>query len=171
MLENLQRLAGVTDEEKATVEFEELGIPLGIGIALARIKQFPQPMGVIDKIIEPKRKQMLMRLYPEYRRLCAFAHGSAQSSMFTTLFWERSPLKPLIAESQRQDIFQREVGEPALLYSSLSVVQCACEIATLYPSHVELKRSVIASWNVMLKVNLLCRIIWEIRAKAALGVI
>jgi hypothetical protein len=51
-------------------------------MTLTKIKPFPQPMGVVVKVTDPQRKKMLMRLYPEYRRLCAFAQGSAQSSMF-----------------------------------------------------------------------------------------
>ncbi len=171
VLAQLQQAAGVTDEEKASVEHLELGTPLPAGMKFAKINRFPQPMGVIQKITDPSRKRMLMRLYPEYRRLCAFAHGSPQSSMFKTAFWERSPIRMLTSEAMRQDLFQREVGEPAIFYSLLSVVQCACEVATLYPSDIELRRTAIEAWNVLLDAHLLGRIVWEIRTKALLGVI
>lgn len=171
VLAQLQQGSGVTDEEKATVEFEELGTPLPPGMQPAKIKRFPQPMGVIQEIADPDRKRMLMRLYPEYCRLCAFAHGSPQSSMFKTSFWERSPLQRVIPEASRQSVFEREVGEPALFYSSLSAIQTACELTTLYPFEVELKRTVIEAWNTLLDANLLGRIVWEIRTKNLLGVI
>jgi hypothetical protein len=170
LLTQLQQASGVTDEEKATVEFEELGTPLPAGMSWAKIKRFPQPMGVIDAVVDPDRKRMLMRLYPEYRRLCAFAHGSAQSSMFKTAFWERSPLQRVIPEANRQNVFEKELVD-AIFYSSLSVVQSTCELATIYPSDIELKRTVIEAWNLLFDSHLLGRIIWEIRAKASLGVI
>jgi hypothetical protein len=171
VLAQLQQASGVTDEERATVEFEELGTALPPGMTLTRIRRFPQPSGVIERITDPDRKRMLMRLYPEYRRLCAFAHGSPQSSMFKTAFWERSPLQGVIPESSRQNVFEKEVGEPAIFYSALAVVQSVCELATMYPSDIELKRAVIEAWNLLSDSHLLGRIIWEIRAKVALTVV
>jgi hypothetical protein len=171
LLEQFRRMSGVSDEEKATVEHEELDTPLPVGVTPVKIQRFPQPMGVVDKLKESTRRQMLARMYPEYRRLCAFAHGSAQSSMFKSLFYERSTHQSLFTETKRENLFQREVGEPAILYSLLSVVQASCELATLYPSDIELMRTLIESWNVLLRVDLLCPVIWEIRSKALLGVI
>jgi hypothetical protein len=171
VLAQLQHASGVTDEEKATIEFEELGTPLPLGMKLVNIRRFPQPWGVITKIADPDRKRMLMRLYPEYRRLCAFAHGSPQSSMFKTAFWERSPVQRVTPESSRQNVFEKEVVEPAIFYSLLSVVQSACELAVIYPTDVELRRTVIEAWNLLVDSHLLGRIIWEIRTKAALNII
>jgi hypothetical protein len=172
ILAQLQEASGVTAEEKATVEFEELGEPLPTGMTFSKITRFPQPIAVIGHISNPDTKRMLRRLYPEYRRLCAFAHGSPQSWMFKTAFWERSRFRNLISESSRRNVFEKEVGEPAVFYSCFSVVQSACEIATvLYPFSVELMRTVTEAWNIMLDVNLLARTVWEIRTKAALGVV
>lgn len=170
-LEMVRQAAGVTNDEKATVEWEELGTPLPAGMSKAEIRPFPTPMKVIKQILDLDRRRMLMRLYPEYRRLCAFVHGSAQAWMFKNAFWERSPLQPHFSEAQRQDVFEKEVADPALLHSVLSVIQGACEVATLYPADIELKRTVIEAWNVLSEMNLLGRIIWEIRAKAVLGVV
>jgi hypothetical protein len=79
VLEELRTASGVTDDEKATVELEELGTPLPSGLKEVKIKSFPTPGSVIDKVLDLQRKQMLKRLYPEYKGLCAYAHGSAQS--------------------------------------------------------------------------------------------
>ncbi|HEY1800953.1 MAG TPA: hypothetical protein VGG46_08470 [Terriglobales bacterium] len=171
LIEDLRRASGVTDDEKATVETEELGIPLSPGMTSAKIGTFPTPMGVIEKITDAGRKKMLMRLYPEYRRLCAFAQGSAQAWMWKTAFWERSPLRPLLSDSQRQDHFEKEIADPALLHSLLAVVQGTCEVATLYRADIELNRTAIEAWNLLSEMNLLGRTIWEIRGKSALGVI
>jgi hypothetical protein len=43
-LEMLRQGAGVTNEEKATVEFEELGTPLPVGTNEAKIRPFPVPL-------------------------------------------------------------------------------------------------------------------------------
>jgi hypothetical protein len=171
MLEILRQCAGVTNEEKATVEFEELGTALPVGTNEAKIRPFPTPMKIIEKVTDSGQRRMLMRLYPEYRRLCGFAHGSAQAWMFKNAFWDRSSLRSHLSEAQRQDVFEKEVVDPALLHSSLSVIQGTCEVATLYPADVELKRTVIEAWNVLSEMNLLGRIIWEIRTKALLGVV
>jgi len=128
-------------------------------------------MGVINKIADANQKQMLMRLYPEYQRLCGFARGSPQAWMFKIAFWERSPLRQWNSEFQRRDLFEKEVADPALLHSVMSVVQGACEVAALYPSDIEPKRAVIEAWNVLSEMNLLGRIIWEIRVRSVLGVV
>ena len=92
--------------------------------------------------------------------------------MFKNAFWERSPQRSLLSDHQRQDVFEKEVVDPALLHSALSVIQGKCEVAaTLYPADDELKRTVIEGWNVLSEMNLLGRVIWEIRAKSVLGVI
>jgi hypothetical protein len=171
-LEMSRQATGVTDEEKATVEFEELGTPMPVGMNETKIRPFPTPMKVIEKVTDPGQKRMLMRLYPEYRRLCGFAHGSAQAWMFRNAFWERSRLRSQLSEPQRQDVFHKEVLDPALLHSALAVIQGSCEVATtLYPADVELKRTVIDAWNLLSEMNLLGRTIWEIRARSALGVV
>jgi len=41
----------------------------------------------------------------------------------------------------------------------------------LYPSDVELKRVAIEAWNVLSKMNLVSKIIWEIRGRSSLGVL
>jgi hypothetical protein len=68
--------------------------------------------------------------------------------MFKNAFWERSSMRPHLSEARRQDVFEKEVLDPALLHSSLSVIQSTCEVAALYPADVELKRTVIDAWNV-----------------------
>ena len=171
LMEQLRLSSGVTDEEKATVELEELGTPLSAGMKEAKIKSFPTPGAVIDKVIDPQRKQMLKRLYPEYKRLCAYAHGSAQSWMAKTAFWERSPLRKLHTDGERQTKYEKEIADPAFVFSFLPIVQGICEVATLYPNEIELQRAAIGAWNVLSEVNLLGKIIWEIRGKSSLGVI
>lgn len=171
LIEELRRVSGVTDDEKATVEAEELGLPLAPGVTSTKIGTFPTPGKVIGRITDVDRKKMLMRLYPEYKRLCAFAHGSAQAWMWKNAFWERSPLRGLLSESQRQNHFEKEVVDPALLHSFLAVVQSTCEVMTLYRADVELSRTVVEAWNVLSSMNLLGGTIWEIRAKSLLGVV
>jgi hypothetical protein len=171
LMEVLRLTSGVTDEEKATVELEELGTPLPAGMNEVKIRSFPTPRSVIDKVIDPQRKQMLMRLYPEYKRLCAYAHGSVQSWIAKTAFWEKSPLRKMHTDGERQTKYEKEIVDPAFLFSFLPTVQSSCEVATLYPNDVELKKVAIGAWNVLSEMNLLSKIIWEIRGKSSLGVI
>lgn len=171
LMEQLRLGSGVTDEEKATVELEELGTPLPAGMKEAKIKSFPTPGSVIDKVMDSQRQQMLKRLYPEYKRLCAYAHGSAQSWIAKTAFWEKSPLRKLHTDGERQTKYEKEIVDPAFVFSFLPTVQSTCEVATLYPFDVELKRVAIEAWNVLSEMNLLGKIIWEMRGKSSLGVI
>jgi hypothetical protein len=171
LMEQLRLESGVTDEEKATVEAEELGVPLPVGANMVKIKPFPQPGAVVGQVTHPERQRMLKRLYPEYRRLCAYAHGSAQSWMAKTAFWERSPLRRFHTEGEREKKYMTDVVDLALCFSFLPAVQSTCELATLYPSDVELQRTAIEAWNVLLEMNLISKIIWEIRGRSSLGVI
>jgi hypothetical protein len=109
LMELIRVSSGVTEEEKATVELEELGTPLPAGMTEAKVKPFPTPGSVINKVVDPARQRMLRRLYPEYKRLCAYAHGSAQSWIAKTAFWEASPLRKLHTEGQREDKYMKEI--------------------------------------------------------------
>ena len=171
LMEHLRVNSGVTEEEKATVELEELGIPLPTGMKEVKIRSFPTPGSVVDRVIDHERKQMLKRLYPEYKRLCAYAHGSAQSWIAKTAFWKASPLRGLHTDGERQTKYEKEIVDPAFVFSFLPTIQSTCEVATLYPHDVELKRAAIEAWNVLSEMNLLGKIIWEIRGRASLGVV
>jgi len=171
IIEVVRVASGVTEEEKATVDLEELGTPLPAGMKEAKIKSFPTPRSVIEKVTNPERKRMLIRLYPEYKRLCAYAHGSAQSWIAKTAFWPSSPLRKLHTEGERESKYMKEVVDPAFVFSFLPTVQGVCEVATLYPSDVELKGVAIKAWNLLSKMDLLGKIIWDIRGRSSLGVI
>jgi hypothetical protein len=171
LMEQLRTASGITDEEKATVELEELGTPLPAGMQEIKIKSFPTPGSVIGRVKHTKRQQMLKRLYPDYKRLCAYAHGSAQSWMTKTAFWERSPLRKLHTEGEREKKFMTDVVDLALFFSFFPVVQSTSELTTLYPSDVELRRVAIEAWNVLSEMNLRGKIMWEMRGRSSLGII
>ena len=171
LMEQLRLQSGVTEEEKATVEAEELGIQLAPGASMARIKPFPQPGSVIGQVTHPERQRMLKRLYPEYKRLCAYAHGSAQSWMAKAAFWERSPLRRFHTEGEREKKYMANIVDLGLCFSFLPAVQSTCELAGLYPSDIELQRVAIEAWNVLSELNLVTKIIWEIRGRSSLGVL
>jgi hypothetical protein len=91
--------------------------------------------------------------------------------MFKNAFWERSVTRQDLTDSQRQGVFEKEILDPALLHSSLAIIQSACEVTTLYPADVELRAVVIEAWNMLSEMNLLGHTIWEFRAKSVLGVV
>ena len=82
-LEKLRIISGVSDVEKQTIEAEELGVPLPTGTVRAPISEFPTPKRVINRVTDPTRKRMLMRLYPEYQFLCGFVHFSPATVTLT----------------------------------------------------------------------------------------
>jgi hypothetical protein len=165
LLENLRKACSVTDEEKLTIELEELKGTTGTGTSLVRIEKFPTPMGVIDRIAHPERRRLLKRLYPEYQYLCSFAHGDAEASMFRTLSDTRSPARHVMSSEATKDFYQRQVIEPPVLYSALCSVQAATEIADLFRTNVELMVKVSEAWSTLANVHFLSRTLWNLRAK------
>jgi hypothetical protein len=75
-LENLRVMSFVTEEEKRTIEIDELGPPFGPVPSLVRISSFPTPMGVLKSLTNPSQLRMLKRLYPEYQFLCSLLMGT-----------------------------------------------------------------------------------------------
>ena len=126
LLKQLQSVTGVTEDERVTVESEELGTPLPAGVQPTHIDPFPTPGRLIDLIRDAHRKRMLVRFYAEYRVLSDYVHGSPDSAMFRSVFDERSPYRDVFSSGQREELFQREIGEVAILISVLSVAQSAC---------------------------------------------
>ena len=70
-----------------------------------------------------------------------------------------------------EDFFQRQVGENSVIYSVVSSVQAATEIAAIYPANVALLARVTEAWNWLLKGTLLARPVWELRARKVLPLI
>jgi hypothetical protein len=107
---------------------------------------------------------------PRYTSRVNRAHPP-RSWMFKNAFWERSVTRQHLSDAQRQGVYEKEVLDPALLHSSLAIIQGSCEVSTLYPADIDLKAVVIEGWNLLSKMNLLGRTVWEIRAKSVLGVV
>lgn len=169
-LEKLRIASFVTPEEKAWLEFDELGVGSPTP-AEARIKKFPTPMGVIEDFDRNSRQPLLKRLYPEYQYLCSFAHGAAESSFLRAVTDPRSPIRHFLEPWKTFDIAQREVAENAILYSALSCLLSATEVFAACPSDVELSAKLAKAWNFLLSVHLLAGTVWDLRVKGVLGVV
>lgn len=167
----LQRLSSVSDEERRTIEHDQLGTHVGTQFSRVEIPRFPTPMGVIEKTKITSQRRMLERLYPEYQFLCSFAHGDPEAVLFRTVSDPRSPFRNYATSGQIEDFYQRQVLEAPISYSTLSAVQAASEVAALYPSHVELLAKVTQAWALLQEYNLLAVTIWEMRAKDVLPLI
>ena len=170
-LEELRKLAGVTDEEKATIRSDQLGQPLPTGTLSIPIKQFPTPGIVLRIIREPDRKRMLSRLYLEYQFLCSFVHFSTQPRMFKGFFDDREPFGRMFTTGELENMFHKEIAGPAIWVDFLSIVQSASEMVTIYPGDVELRRAVTDAWAVLAERTIMGRAVWEFRSKRLLGVI
>ena len=169
--EKMRKFLNVSDEEKLTIESEELGTTMPAGLRREVIPGFPTPGKIIDRITNPDQKGMLERLYPEYQWLCSFAHGDQVASLFRAVLDERSPQAKLIPPEKREDLFQRQIAEPSVLYSTICAVQAATEIAVIYPHDVELMAKISNAWSGLSSFTLLSRSVWERRAKKILPLI
>lgn len=170
-LEELRKLAGVTDQEKATIRCEQLNVPLQPGMTSSPIRQFPTPGVALGIIRDPDRKRMLSRLYFEYQFLCGFVHFSTQPRSFKGIFDQREPFGRLFTTEQLESMFQKEIAGPAIWVDFLSIVQSAAEIVALYPADLELRRAVTDAWAVLSERTIMGRAVWEFRAKRLLGII
>ena len=170
-LDHKWKLIHVTDAEKLTIECKQLGTKMPIGIQEKTIAEFPTPGKVINRIVNPDQRSMLERLYPEYQWLCSFAHGGEAASFFRTVLDERLPQAKITTPEKRADIFQRQIAEYSVLYSAISAVQVATEIAAIYPHDVELMAKITNAWSGLSKFTLLSRSVWERRAQKVLPLI
>jgi hypothetical protein len=170
-LEGLRNLAGVTDQEKATIRSEQLAEPLPSGMASAPIGQFPTPGIALRVIRDPDRKRMLHRLYFEYQSLCEFVHFSTHPRTFRGLFDNRQPYGLMFTTGQLESMFQKEIAGPAIWIDFLSIVQSAAELIVIYPADIELRRAVEAAWKLLEEKTIMGRAVWEFRAKRLLGIL
>jgi len=170
-LEELRKLAGVTDQEKATIRSEQLAEPPPQGMVSAPIVQFPTPGVALRFIRDPDRKRMLRRLYFEYQSLCEFVHFSTHPRSFKGIFDSREPYGRAFTAGQLESMFQREIAGPAIWIDFLSIVQSAAELIVLYPADVELRRAAIDAWTVLEERTIMGRAVWQFRAKKLLGII
>ena len=164
------KLHGVTEEEVATIDYEQLEAPEPA--KKCKIKHFPTPASVIGKLEEGSdKRRMLERLYCEYRFLCIFVHSLPTASFFKDTFDITSAFTRFWEEGEREDVFRKEVADRAYVASWLGVVQATAEIADLYPGNVELRAAVAGAWEEMSRDCLLGRAIWHLRTKKLLGVV
>jgi hypothetical protein len=170
-LDGLQRAVSISDEERRTIDIDELGPPFGPLPKRVPIGNFPTPMKVIEKLGSAPQQKMLKRLYPEYQFLCSFAHGDSEASLFRMVSNDRSAASRVLSTSEIEDFYQRQVLEPPVLYSALSSTQVATEVSAIYPGDVELSAKLAKAWMFLLKAHLLARPIWDLRAKHVLPVI
>ncbi len=164
-LEHLRVASFVTEDERRTIDDAELGPPFGPIAKPVEIPMFPGPSKIINRLAPGTQKELLKRLYFEYQFLCSFAHGDAEASLFRVLSDTRSVARHLMPSEKREDFYQRQVLEPPIAYSVLSSLQAATEIATIYPSDVELMVKVTQGWTMLLRNHHLAAPMWELRSK------
>lgn len=164
---------GITPEQEATVEFEELGTPLPTGMASAPLGRFPTPGKVPDKIADEDKRRMLERLNVEYGYLSSFAHVLGQANLLKGIFDPRSKhrMDAGATDADVEDRFQMIIVSASNLKSCICVAAAATELTHLYPNDIELVASTTTLWNTICEANLLARAVWVIRAKRALRVI
>jgi len=170
-LEKLRILSGVSDMEKQTVEAQELAKLLHPGTAPAKISAFPTPAAVVDRIVDPDRKRMLMRLYPEYQFLCGFVHFSPATVTLTSLLDCRQPFRAMFSTGQITETWHKEIADPAIWLDMISVIECCCEFLTVYPNDVELARCCVEAWKPLTENTFIGRAIWQLRTRKLLGAI
>jgi len=161
----------ITDNEKLTIDNEQLGIPLPAGVTAEKIDPFPTPGRAINKIAQGDRRPMLERLYPEYGDLSSFTHGLPHSNLLKGLLSPRSLHRRLFTEEQVNESSTREVEELAFIVSLLSIILCTAELTEKYPADLNLVAGVVEAWRSFSEDTLLGKTIWEIRTRRLLGII
>lgn len=174
----LQRLVmlgqqfGIAPAHIHTVDKEELGIPMPVGMAEEPIQPFSTPGKAIKKITSSaEKKRMLERLYAKYVYLCSFAHGLPQANLFKNMFDSRFPDRKFVRDSDVKNSYQQQVVSEAYITSFMSISQCTAEITVLYPNNMELIEAVCRAWKQLSGASLITKAVWEIRTQKLLGAI
>jgi len=171
ILEKLRKDCGVSDDEKSTIDSDELGIPLPAGTSAKKIEDFPTPTRALERIKTVETRKMLTYLYPEYRHLCSFVHLSPLPKFLKGIFDDRSRYSSLFSQGEREEIFHKAVADEALWIGFLSIAQCAAELICFYPNDLELRKTVGDCWEVLSKSSFPAKSVYEIRTKSLIGII
>lgn len=168
-IDQMQIASQVSDLERQTIEADELDIPLPAGTAPVRIQQFPTPSRVIERVAHPSRRQMLLRLYPEYSFLCGFVHFSPATVILSSLLDTRQPFRKLFTTGQIEEMYQKEIVGPAMWLDVLSIVQSCAEFVEIYRGDIELVRACTEGWRMLSQNAFIGKVIWNLRTKELLG--
>jgi hypothetical protein len=171
MIGQLQKASNVTDDERKTIDVEELATTFTPMPTITKIPDFPTPGKALGKLTNANQKKMLERLYPEYQFLCSFAHGDAESVLFRAVSDPRSKYQSLFSTAAIEDFYQRQVLELPIIYSALSALQIGTEVSAVYPSNIELAATVAKAWTFLTHYSLQVVPTYEIRAKGVLGIL
>jgi hypothetical protein len=171
LLQRGRQFCGVTDNEVATIENEQLGTPYPTGRSKAPIPSFPTPGKGLKNITDTNRRRMLERLHPEYQDLCSFTHGLPAANLLKGLLSTRSFHRKLFSESQAAEVEAKDVSERAFIVSTLSIAQCCAELTQSYPGDLQLRAGTLEGWQELSVHSLLGKTIWEIRTRRLLGVL
>jgi hypothetical protein len=172
-LHAMRHLFGITEEQQATVDLEELGTPLPLGMQRQDLLRFPTPGGVPSKIANPDKQRVLERLLFEYVYLCSFAHVQKESNLLRGLFDKRSRHRDdaRLTDEEVNEKYEMLIVSAANLKSCLCIAHAVTELTLLYPNNLELREIVTRTWNTISEANLLARIVWALRAKGVLGIV
>jgi hypothetical protein len=170
-LELFRLASGVTENEKRTIEEEELGITDESDFQREHIVDFPTPHKVMKRIENADRKKMLERLYPEYQFLCGFVHFSPAPMILSTVLDDRHALAWLSTPEKRTEIFQKEIASPAIALDLIGAVQSCCEVVAVYPGDVELAKATSEAWRPIADGWFLGQIVWKLRTQKLLGIL
>ena len=170
-LKFIARTVGITNEQIATIEHQQLELPMPSGMSESNIPHFPTPFRAIGKLSTGTKRKMLERLYLEYVFLCSFVHGLPNANLFKTVFDKDSNFRDLWSKRELEATFRKQVAQRAFATSFLSILQSATEITTLYPYDVDLIAGVVDAWQNMSRDSLLGKAIWSIRTSSLLGIL
>lgn len=170
-LDTVATVIGISPEQIATIDKEQLGISIPKGMSESTLPRFPTPSQAIRKLSQGPKRRMLERLHPEYVFLCSFVHGLPSANLFKLMFNRHSGFRRISSAEQLRSTFQKEVAARAYAISVLSIVQSAAEITILYPDEIDLMASVTEAWQELSEHFLLGRAIWNLRTRELLRVL
>lgn len=171
----MMNIWGITTEQRLTIEFREMEVDGPATFVPQAIKPFPTPGKVIEELPEGAKRRMLIRLYPEYQELCAYAHGRPIAGFGKAIFNDGSVSRreyvQMYGEAAVGEMFQLQILGPAQIYNLVAIAQAAAELTTLCPLHTELQSATTRAWNELHGVHFLVNAVWDIRTKllGALG--
>jgi len=168
-LAKLEKLYGITCEEKEAIEFKfnnpNEKLPPHLKNKLP--EPFPTAGRAKGHIKNTSLKDCLERWYQEYQYLSGYSHGHMVKPLGLSILESR---ELNISEEEKQKYYENEL-EPSLTVSYVSSASVCAESCPLLDYNIEVIEALTNLWNELTELSLLGKLFWNIRIRNLLGAI
>lgn len=167
-VEGIEKVSGVTADEKELVEFKfhNFGIATPPHLKGVVMPYFPTPGQVKELVKDANTKVFLTRWHQEYEYLCGYSHIGEEKIMISTM------KKSRMSEAEQNEYLQREIILPSITTSWISVASVCTEawkFLIKYDSDLsksgDFLSAILDFWEDITQQGLMGKLFWNIHAK------